>query len=90
MTGVQTCALPISNNANTRINTSIAVISTFFRFGGTKLALSAVKEYSALLGISRGLVYSMAPISGVFIILAQIINIYEDVTGNVIEEGGVE
>ena len=58
--------------------------------GGTKLALSAVKEYSALLGISRGLVYSMAPISGVFIILAQIINIYEDVTGNVIEEGGVE
>ena len=54
--------------------------------GGTKLALSAVKEYSALLGISRGLVYSMAPISGVFIVLAQIINIYEDVTGNVIEE----
>jgi len=28
----------------------------------------------------------MAPISGVFIVLAQIINIYEDVTGNVIEE----
>lgn len=57
--------------------------------GGIKLALSAVKVYSALLGIPRSLVYSMAPISGVFIILAQIINIYEDVTGTVIE-GGTE
>lgn len=55
--------------------------------GGTKLALSAVHEYSALLGISRGLVYAMAPVSGVFIVLAQVINLYEDVTGNVIEEG---
>ena len=54
--------------------------------GGTKLALSAVHEYSALLGISRGLVYAMAPVSGVFIVLAQVINLYEDVTGNVIEE----
>ena len=68
----------------------MTAIDVLILVGGTKLALSAVKEYSALLGISRGLVYSMAPISGVFIILAQIINIYEDVTGNVIEEGGVE
>lgn len=29
----------------------------------------------------------MAPISGLFIILAQIINIYEDVTGITIEGG---
>ena len=43
-------------------------------------------EYSALLGISRGLVYAMAPVAGVFIVLAQVINLYEDVTGNVIEE----
>lgn len=57
--------------------------------GGVKLALSAQKVYSALLGIPRSLVYSMAPISGVFIIIAQIINIYEDVTGNVIEGGEV-
>lgn len=55
--------------------------------GGIKLALSAVKVYSALLGIPRSLVYSMAPLSGVFIIAAQIINIYEDVTGTVIEGG---
>lgn len=74
----------------TAIDVLILVFALFVIIGGTKLALSAVKEYSALLGISRGLVYSMAPISGVFIILAQIINIYEDVTGNVIEEGGVE
>ena len=49
--------------------------------GGTKLAISAAMEYSALLGIPRSLVYSMAPISGVFIIIAQIVNLYEDFTG---------
>lgn len=57
--------------------------------GGTKLAMSAKMEFSALLGIPRSLVYSMAPVSGVFIIIAQIINLYEDITGNVIE-GGTE
>ena len=45
--------------------------------GGVKLALSARSVYSALLGIPRSLVYAMAPISGVFIIVAQIINLYE-------------
>lgn len=58
--------------------------------GGFKLALSAQKVYSALLGIPRSLVYGMAPISGLFIIMAQIINIYEDVTGVVIEGGDEE
>lgn len=55
--------------------------------GGTKLTLSAVNEFSALLGISRGIVYCMTPISGIFIVLAQFINLYEDITGNVIEGG---
>ena len=55
--------------------------------GGTNLALSATKEFSALLGIPRTLVYSIAPISGVFIIIAQIINIFEDVTGIEIKGG---
>ena len=55
--------------------------------GGFKLALSAQKVFSALLGIPRSLVYAMAPISGLFIILAQIINIYEDVTGIAVEGG---
>lgn len=53
--------------------------------GGFKLAVSARQEFSALLGIPRSLVYAMAPISGIFIILAQVINLYEDVTGTKIE-----
>lgn len=32
--------------------------------GGFKLAVSAQREYSALLGIPRSLVYGMAPVSG--------------------------
>ncbi len=55
--------------------------------GGFKLAMSATHEFSALLGIPRSLVYGMAPLSGLFIIMAQIINIYEDVTGITIEGG---
>lgn len=53
--------------------------------GGFKLAVSAKAEFSALLGISRALVYSIAPISGIFIIIAQVINIYEDITGIKVE-----
>lgn len=52
-----------------------------FTIGGFKLAVSASREFSALLGIPRSLVYAIAPISGVFIVIAQIINIYEDITG---------
>ncbi len=59
-----------------------------YTVGGFKLSLSAIKVFSALLGIPRSLVYAMAPISGLFIIVAQIINIYEDVTG--IKIGGNE
>lgn len=72
----------------TAIDILILLFALFvITIGGIKLAMSAVKVYSALLGIPRSLVYSMAPVSGIFIILAQIINIYEDVTGNVIEGG---
>lgn len=49
--------------------------------GGAKLALAASMEYSALLGVPRSLVYAMAPVSGLFIVIIQIINIYEDYTG---------
>ena len=63
-----------------------ALALTILTVGGTKLAVSARKEFSALLGISRSMVYSMAPVSGVFIMVAQIINIWEDVTGIVIKE----
>lgn len=53
--------------------------------GGFQLAWSARHEVSALLGISRGIVYAMAPISGVLIIIAQVVNLWEDVTGHVID-----
>ena len=56
-----------------------------FTIGGFKLAVSASREFSALLGIPRSLVYAIAPISGVFIVIAQIINIYEAVTGEKVE-----
>lgn len=49
--------------------------------GGVKLAVSARQEFSSLLGIPRSLVYAMAPIGGVFTIVAQIINLVEDFTG---------
>ena len=64
----------------TLIDILILIFSIFvITIGGFKLALSAQK------------VFSMAPISGLFIILAQIINIYEDVTGTAIDiEGGNE
>ena len=52
--------------------------------------MSAEKVFSALLGIPRSLVYAVAPISGIFIIAAQIINLYEDITGIVIEGGNEE
>lgn len=53
--------------------------------GGFKLVHSAQAQRSALLGIPRSLVYVVAPISGIFIILAQIINLWESWTGNVVE-----
>lgn len=49
--------------------------------GGTMLALSARDDYSALLGISRGLVYAIAPISGLAIAVAQVLNIWQDLAG---------
>jgi len=68
------------------IDALILLMAIFvFTIGGFKLAVSASREFSALLGIPRSLVYSIAPISGVFIVLAQIINIYEDVTGEKVE-----
>lgn len=68
------------------IDVLILLLAIFvITIGGFKLALSARHEFSALLGVPRSLVYAIAPISGVFIIFAQIINIYEDITGHAIE-----
>lgn len=68
------------------IDSLILVLAIFvFTIGGFKLAVSARREFSALLGIPRSLVYAIAPVSGIFIILAQIINLYEDVTGETVD-----
>ena len=72
----------------TFIDVLILVFAIFvITIGGFKLAMSAQKVFSALLGIPRSLVYAMAHVSGLFIVVAQIINIYEDVTGITIEGG---
>jgi TRAP-type C4-dicarboxylate transport system permease small subunit len=65
------------------VDTLILLFAFFVMLiGGTQLAISVSGVHSALLGISRSLVYSMGPISGAFIVVIQIINIWEDVTGN--------
>ena len=53
--------------------------------GGFKLAVFSNSGFSSLSGLPRSLVYSIAPISGIFIIIAQIINIYEDITGEKVD-----
>ncbi|QUH04150.1 TRAP transporter small permease [Saccharopolyspora erythraea] len=59
--------------------------------GGTMLALSAATNYSALLGISRGLVYTIGPIAGLAIAFAQSLNIWEDLVREVsIETEGTD
>lgn len=63
----------------------LALALFIITIGGFKLVISAKAEFSALLGISRALVYSVAPISGIFIIIAQVINIYEDIAGIKVE-----
>lgn len=49
--------------------------------GGAQLSWGAWDQFSPLLGVPRGLVYAVAPVAGVFIVLAQVINIWEDLTG---------
>lgn len=68
------------------IDIIILLLAIFvFVIGGFKLATSARAEFSALLGVPRSIVYSVAPISGVFIVIAQIINLYEDITDEKVE-----
>ena len=68
---------------STREHMSLTLIRDKFT-GKAHTALLVVIDGLILL-MDRSLVYSIAPISGVFIVLAQIINIYEDVTGEKVE-----
>ena len=74
-----------TGKAHTALLVILLMAIFVFTIGGFKLAVSASREFSALLGIPRSLVYAIAPISGVFIVIAQIINIYEDITGEKVE-----
>ena len=76
-------SLPFFSSGGTSLILLLAIF--VITIGGFKLAVSASREFSALLGIPRSLVYSIAPISGIFIIIAQIINIYEDITGEKVD-----
>lgn len=49
--------------------------------GGVFLAWGSRGDISALLGISRGLVYAIVPIAGVGIALAQVLNLIDTVRG---------
>ena len=75
----------------TLIDVLILLLAVFvIVIGGFKLAISAKMEFSSLLGVPRSVVYGCAPVSGIFIILAQLINIYEDITGAKVDAAGAE
>lgn len=52
--------------------------------GGFKFAFSSMSIRTPILGISKGWVYMIGPISGILILIYQLINIWEDL--NVIDE----
>lgn len=59
----------------------VLVVCTAVMFvGGISNALSSMNALSPLLGIPRGLVYAVTPLSALFLILIQIVNIYDDLT----------
>ncbi|MFC0673382.1 TRAP transporter small permease [Brachybacterium hainanense] len=61
----------------------LALAVLLLGIGGGMLAWESREDISALLGISRGLVYLISPISGALIALVQIVNIVEDVRDHV-------
>jgi len=66
------------------VGMDVLILATVFAImvvGGIKLVYSARMEFSPILHISRSLVYSMGPVSGVLICFLQIVHIWEDVTG---------
>ena len=46
--------------------------------GGVQNAVNSANAFSPLLGVPRALVYAVAPISAIFVIAIQLINIVED------------
>ncbi len=76
----------LSNEKKKILSIFIDLLILFFAVfvmivGGFQLSKSTIGAPSALLGVPRGLVYTICPISGVFIAIGQIINIWYDYTG---------
>lgn len=57
----------------------LAVAVVVLLWGGIVNAASSMNALSPLLGIPRGVVYAVTPISAAFLILIQVVNICEDV-----------
>ncbi|WP_052466192.1 TRAP transporter small permease [Mobilicoccus massiliensis] len=71
---------PLRTAAIVLVDVLVLVFALFvMAVGGAWLASSAMPDLSALLGISRGLVYAVAPVCGALIVLIQLANLVEDV-----------
>lgn len=61
------------------IDTLILIFAVFILIkGGYNLVSSTIAIKTPILQISKGLVYSVGPITGIFILFYQMINLYED------------
>lgn len=58
----------------------LAITVVVLLLGGISNAASSMNALSPLLGIPRGLVYAVTPVSALFLIVIQLINIYDDLT----------
>jgi len=58
----------------------LAIAVVVLLWGGISNAASSMNALSPLLGIPRGLVYAVTPVSALFLIVIQLINIYDDLT----------
>lgn len=66
----------------------LAIAAIVLLWGGIVNAASSMNALSPLLGIPRGLVYAVTPASAAFLIIIQIINIYEHLTSARQKEAG--
>lgn len=73
--------LPVTARRRLRLAIDVLVLALavlVLGVGGSMLAWDSRENISALLGISRGVVYLISPIAGAGIALAQVLNIIED------------
>lgn len=59
----------------------LAFAAVVMVWGGIQLVLVSLDAPSAILQIPRGLAYAAAPVGGLLMVAAQILNLFEDVSG---------